>query len=172
MTYNITSVGTKNILLGVGASPNSESVVDYRALTNPLDIRIEVLLLKAIQSYFVREGEYIEAHPVEATPRPNVTTDADLVRYAQDTVILTQYHPLRACSKMPLELGGVVGEELKLHGIWQLSIVDASIIPLIIGGTTQATVHAVAGKVRRFLSKAKLSHTLKSKLKILLNRLK
>jgi choline dehydrogenase len=141
------------------SNPNGEPVVNYRALTNPLDLRIEVLLLKSIRNYFAREGDIQKLSPVEVTPGPNVTTDADLAKYVQDTVTPTQYHPLGTCSKMPVELGGVVDEELRVHGIQQLSIVDASIIPLIIGGTTQATVYAVAEKVRR--SRQILKHLLK-----------
>jgi choline dehydrogenase len=49
---------------------------------------------------------------------------------------------------MPLELGGVVDEDLTVYGIEQLSIVDSSIVPLLVGATLQGTVYAVAEKVR------------------------
>lgn len=130
------------------SNPNGDPVVDYRALTNPVDTRIEVLLLKAIRNYFSQQGEIQKLGPVEILPGMNVTTDADLERYVRDTVTPTQYHPVGTCAKMPLELGGVVDEELLVHGIQQLSVVDASVIPLIVGATLQATVYAVAEKVR------------------------
>lgn len=133
------------------SSPNSAPVVDYRALTNPIDVRIEVALLKSIRNYFASEGEIQKLSPVEVTPGPDFASDADLTRYVQDTVTPTQYHPVGTCSKMPLELGGVVDEDLRVHGIKQLRIVDASIIPLIVGATLQSTVYAVAEKVRRFI---------------------
>jgi choline dehydrogenase-like flavoprotein len=49
---------------------------------------------------------------------------------------------------MPLELGGVVDEEMMVYGIRQLSIVDASVIPWIVGATLQGAVYAVAEKVK------------------------
>lgn len=48
---------------------------------------------------------------------------------------------------MKLELGGVVDPELKVYGVKGLRIVDASIMPMIIGSHTSSTVYAVAEKV-------------------------
>jgi choline dehydrogenase-like flavoprotein len=47
---------------------------------------------------------------------------------------------------MPLELGGVVSDQLLVYGVKQLSIVDASIIPLIPVTHLQATTYAIAEK--------------------------
>lgn len=63
------------------------------------------------------------------------------------TLNTSQYHPVGACPKMPLEIGGVVDEELKVYGVKGPSVVDASIMPLIVGDTTQSTVYAIAEKV-------------------------
>jgi choline dehydrogenase-like flavoprotein len=49
---------------------------------------------------------------------------------------------------MPLELGGVVDEDLIVYGIEQLSIVDSSVVPLLVGATLQSTVYAVVERVR------------------------
>ena len=56
------------------------------------------------------------------------------------------YHPVGTAAKMPEELGGVVDEDLLVHGVQRLSVVDASIMPTLIGGTTQFTVYAIAEK--------------------------
>jgi choline dehydrogenase len=130
------------------SNPTNNPVVDYRALTNPIDIRIEVLLLKAVRNYFSHPGEIQKLGPVEILPGLNVTTDAQLEKYARHTVTPTQYHPVGTCAMMPLELGGVVDEDLTVYGIEQLSIVDSSIVPLLVGATLQGTVYAVAEKVR------------------------
>jgi choline dehydrogenase-like flavoprotein len=47
---------------------------------------------------------------------------------------------------MPELLGGCVGSDLTVHGTRQLSVVDASIIPLIPATHLQATMYAVAEK--------------------------
>jgi choline dehydrogenase-like flavoprotein len=63
----------------------------------------------------------------------NITTDSDLAKYIRGTITPTRDHPVGTCAKMPLELGGVVDEEMMVYGIRQLSIVDASVIPWIVG---------------------------------------
>ena len=78
----------------------------------------------------------------------HITTDSDLAKYIRDTITPTQYHPVGTCAKMPLELGGVVDEEMMVYGIRQLSIVDASVIPWIVGATLQGTMYAITEKVK------------------------
>ena len=48
----------------------------------------------------------------------------------------------------PRELGGVVGADLRVHGTTNLRVVDASIMPIIVGANLQETVYAIAEKVR------------------------
>ena len=56
------------------------------------------------------------------------------------------------------EMGGVVDSKLKVYGVQELRIVDASIFPMVVAGHTSSTVYAVAEKVR--LSQAKRSFLL------------
>ncbi len=48
---------------------------------------------------------------------------------------------------MPVEKGGVVGPDLKVHGLGRLRVVDMSIIPMIPGTHTSATAYAIGEKV-------------------------
>ena len=50
----------------------------------------------------------------------------------------------------PQELGGVVGPGLSVHGVKSLSVVDASMIPLVPSTSLCATTYAVAEEVRAF----------------------
>ncbi|KAL8907683.1 MAG: hypothetical protein Q9207_001251 [Kuettlingeria erythrocarpa] len=47
---------------------------------------------------------------------------------------------------MPKEHGGVVDPQLRVYGIKGLSVVDASMMPIIPAAHTQSTVYAVAEK--------------------------
>jgi choline dehydrogenase-like flavoprotein len=47
---------------------------------------------------------------------------------------------------MPKEIGGVVDSRLKVYGVQNLRVVDASVFPLETLGNIQATVYAVAEK--------------------------
>jgi choline dehydrogenase-like flavoprotein len=47
---------------------------------------------------------------------------------------------------MPQKLGGVVDSELRVYGTKKLSIIDASILPIIPAAHLQATMYSVAEK--------------------------
>jgi choline dehydrogenase-like flavoprotein len=71
-------------------------------------------------------------------------TDDELraaIRNRTDTV----YHPLGTC-KMGHDERAVVDDQLKVHGIEALRVVDASIMPTIIGGNTNAPTIMIAEK--------------------------
>jgi choline dehydrogenase-like flavoprotein len=51
---------------------------------------------------------------------------------------------------MPKNLGGMVGSDLKVYGVNNLSIVDASIIPIIPSTHLVSTVYAISQKVSTF----------------------
>jgi choline dehydrogenase-like flavoprotein len=68
----------------------------------------------------------------------------DLVR--QQSLEASFAHMSGSCSMMPENLGGCVGSDLAVYGVKSLSIVDASIIPLIPATHMQATMYAVAEK--------------------------
>ena len=129
------------------SSPNSEPVVDYRALTNPIDLRIDVELFKGVRRFFSSKGEIQKLTPVELAPGSSVQSDEDLAAWVETALGPSAFHPVGTAAKAPLEHGGVVGEDLIVHGIKRLSIVDASIFPLLVAATTQSTVYAVAEKV-------------------------
>lgn len=54
---------------------------------------------------------------------------------------------------MPEELGGCVSDELLVYGVKGLSVVDASIIPMIPATHLQATMYAVAEKAADIIKK-------------------
>lgn len=72
----------------------------------------------------------------EALPGPAVQTDEALLDYALNTGQLG-YHPVGSC-KMGRDEMAVVDHELKVHGIAGLRVVDASIMPIITSGNTNA----------------------------------
>jgi choline dehydrogenase len=126
-----------------------EPVVDYRALSNPLDRAIMADILRFTRKFYLSNPALVGFSPQELQPGARVTTDDDFSSYLTDTLSPTEYHPVGTCAMMPRELGGVVNEELKVYGVQGLRVVDASIMPTLPGGNTCQTVYAIAEKVSR-----------------------
>jgi choline dehydrogenase-like flavoprotein len=129
------------------SSPESEPIVDYRALSNPTDLQIIMANIRWLRKLMATEA-FAPYKPVETNPGAAVDSDEDLAKWVRGVYIPTLYHPIGTAAKMPRELGGVVDEGLLVHGTKGLSVVDASIMPTMPGGPTSQTVYMIAEKVR------------------------
>ena len=72
----------------------------------------------------------------------------EVIRQRADTV----YHPVGTC-KMGQDAMSVVDHELRVKGVGKLRVVDASIMPTLIGGNTNAPVIAIAEKAADMILK-------------------
>ncbi|TIA91379.1 hypothetical protein E3P81_02033 [Wallemia ichthyophaga] len=82
----------------------------------------------------------------EVYPGPSVNNDKDLEEYWK-TAIRSEHHLIGTASMMPKELNGVVDSNLKVYGLSNLRIADASIMPLHVSAHIQATLYGIAEKV-------------------------
>jgi choline dehydrogenase len=159
--YNSVTTGGNSIGIQVALHPLSrgtvnidptnpegkEPIVDYRALSNPLDKAVMADILRFTRKYHMDNPATARYQASESRPGANVKTDADFDAYLTDTVSPTEYHPAGTCAMMPLNLGGVVDGKLKVYGVKNLRVADASIIPTLPGANTCQTVYAIAEKV-------------------------
>lgn len=143
MSMHIVSHGVININPDdLDGSP----IVDYRALSNPIDMDIMVENIEYMRK-FMASDDLARYRPEETSPGSDVTGEA-LRDWIRTVYIPTNFHPVATAAKKPLELGGVVDEELRVHGTERLRIVDASVMPLLPGANTQQPVYMLAEKVR------------------------
>ena len=82
--------------------------------------------------------------PEELLPGPAVAEDADLLRAIGD-IATTIFHPVGTC-RMGRDPSAVVDDELRVHGLAGLRVVDASVMPAIVSGNTASPVVMIAEK--------------------------
>jgi choline dehydrogenase len=80
----------------------------------------------------------------EVMPGENAATDAEIETYIRNTVT-TAYHPVGTCA-MGAGEDAVVDTQLKVRGIVGLRVADASVMPLIVGGNTNAATVMIGDK--------------------------
>ena len=80
----------------------------------------------------------------ELVPGPQIDSDADLERYIRSTGAIT-HHPVGTC-RMGRDAAAVVDAQLKVRGLEGLRVADASVMPNVPGGNTNAPTIMVAEK--------------------------
>lgn len=129
--------------------PWGNPVVDYRALSNPVERKVLVEMIKFYRRYHF-ETSLKDLGPVETAPGPSVKSDEDLAEWISAGMGATDYHPAGTAAMMPLELGGVVDQTLSVYGVKNLRVVDASIMPTLPGANTCQPTYAIAEKVSNY----------------------
>jgi len=107
---------------------------DLRVLVEGIKLARKLLGARAFDPY----------RGAEHGPGAAAQSDAELSDYVRRTA-QTLYHPTGTC-KMGSDAAAVVDDELRVHGIAGLRVVDASIMPEIVNGNTNAPVIMIAEK--------------------------
>ena len=85
----------------------------------------------------------------EYRPGPAMATEADMLDFVRREGV-TIFHPVGTCSMDPGPMG-VVDERLRVYGTAGLRVVDASIMPLLISGNTNATSIMIGEKAAEMI---------------------
>lgn len=107
---------------------------DRRAVTDGLMLARRVLATSHMAHYVAEE--YL--------PGPGVVTDAQMLEHARNTGN-TVFHPTSTC-KMGIDTMAVVDPELRVIGMEGLRVVDASVMPTVVSGNTNAGTIMIAEK--------------------------
>jgi len=80
----------------------------------------------------------------ELQPGAGITRDADLAEYVRQSGVSNQ-HPTSSCA-MGTGTNSVVDPRLRVHGVDRLRVADASIMPVAVGGNTNAPTIMIGEK--------------------------
>jgi choline dehydrogenase-like flavoprotein len=122
-------------------------VIQWNTFQNPVDKQILAEMVRWTRQHWSRP-ELSKFSPREVCPGPEAQSDDEIMDglNRQGALEASEAHMSGSCSMMPQKLGGCVGSDLRVYGTTHLSIVDASVLPLIPATHLQATMYAVAEK--------------------------
>ena len=113
--------------------------VDQDAMVSGIKTLRKIATTPAFDPY--RELEY--------RPGDDVQTDDEILDYARQTAA-TMYHPVGTC-RMGVDAQAVVNTALRVNGVQGLRVVDASVMPTLISGNTNAPTIMIAEKAAHMI---------------------
>jgi choline dehydrogenase len=127
----------------VSTDPTVRPVIDPGYLTDERDIDLLAAGIAKVRAIAAQPAlaPHIET---ELEPGPDITTPEQIADYLRRTVS-TVYHPVGTC-RMGTDDGAVVDAQLRVRGVRGLRVIDASIMPNITSGNTNAPTYLIAEK--------------------------
>ena len=126
------------------ADTRDDPKIKMNYLSTPEDRKVTADGLKLIRKIILETKAFAKYEPEEFRPGINIQDNEELVKAASN-YSQTIFHPVGTC-KMGNDENSVVNDRLLAHGIKNLRIVDASIMPNITSGNTNAPTIMIAEK--------------------------
>ena len=123
--------------------PSAPPAIQPRYLSTRSDCDTVVAGMKAMRR-IMSEPQMRRYIAEERAPGEDCVSDADLLAFARDTGT-TVYHPTSTC-RMGSGPPAVVDERLRVRGFERLRVIDASIMPTVVSGNTNAAAVMIGEK--------------------------
>ena len=130
------------------ADPHVHPEIRFNFLSDPVDQRTMVDGVKLLRR--LAGAAPMDAYRgEEVDPGPGITSDADILDHIRRTAN-TAFHPIGTCRMAPGP-NGVVDDRLRVHGLQGLRIADASIMPTMVSGNTNAASIMIGEKAAELI---------------------
>jgi choline dehydrogenase-like flavoprotein len=123
--------------------PMAAPLIDGNYAAHARDVDKLVLAVKKSREVLA-QTPFAAHRLVEHAPGPDVQTDEQLRDWVRKTAEIV-YHPVGTC-KMGIDAMAVVDARLRVRGLKGLRVVDASIMPTLVGGNTNQPATVIGEK--------------------------
>ncbi len=123
--------------------PFEAPLIDPNLLSAPEDLPPLINGIRLTRKIFASTA-FAAYRAQEISPGPAAESDAELAAYVRAEAY-TVHHPVSTC-RMGNDAAAVVDPQLRVVGLDNLRVADASVFPSIIGGNTNAAVVMIAEK--------------------------
>ena len=127
----------------VSSDPQKPPAINFNFLSAPVDAELTVRAIRIARS-IMRAPALAHLQVTEIAPGPDRTTDDEIIDWVKKAAETT-YHPVGTC-KMGSDPMAVVDARLRVHGIAGLRVADASIMPTLTSGNTNAPAIMIGEK--------------------------
>lgn len=139
------------------ADPNAEPLIDPHYHADAHDREMSLASIKAVREILAQPtiARYIKN---ERLPGPQAREPADIMAYVRQYACC-DYHPVGTC-RMGRDANAVVDPTLSVRGVAGLRVVDASIMPVLVSGNTNAPTIMIAEKAADLIRGATATESL------------
>ena len=134
----------------VAADPRRPPAINFNFLSSPIDAEITVRAVRIARAVMTAPA-MAPMRVTEIAPGMGRNTDDEIIDWVKQ-VAETTYHPVGTC-KMGADPMAVVDHQLRVHGIEGLRVADASIMPTLTSGNTNAPSIMIGEKAADMVSR-------------------
>lgn len=125
------------------ADPLAAPLIDPNYMAESADVEQLIRGVHLVRRILSQQA-FASHHEVEVSPGSVLQNDEDLATWVRRSGE-SAYHPVGTC-KMGIDAMAVVDPRLRVHGLQGLRVVDASVMPTLVGGNTNQPATMIGEK--------------------------
>lgn len=133
------------------SDPLTAPVIDPAYLTNPIDAQVLIAGLKLARA--IASSAPLNTYLTEISPGTDVQSDEEWDTFVRENAA-TEYHPSSTCAMLPRSQGGVVDAQLRVYGLANVRVADASVPPIEFSAHLMGSTYGIAEQASSIIREA------------------